>query len=59
MHNATRVITSNAPVQQYVIEVYPHLQTADRPLECLQHPGDVIYVPHFCMYTQRSMHLDV
>jgi hypothetical protein len=33
---------------QWYLEVYPHLQPQQRPLEFVQHPGEVVYVPGGC-----------
>eukprot|EP00013_Stygamoeba_regulata_P012155 CAMPEP_0177676296 /NCGR_PEP_ID=MMETSP0447-20121125/27709_1 /TAXON_ID=0 /ORGANISM="Stygamoeba regulata, Strain BSH-02190019" /LENGTH=500 /DNA_ID=CAMNT_0019184841 /DNA_START=262 /DNA_END=1761 /DNA_ORIENTATION=+ len=30
---------------QWYLEVYPHLKDEDKPLEFIQHPGDIVFVP--------------
>ena len=39
-------IYSNMPMKQWIKEEYPKLPPNKRPLECMQHGGDIIFVPH-------------
>lgn len=36
---------SSMPSLQWFLEVYPMLAEDERPLEMVQHPGEVVYVP--------------
>lgn len=47
MYNATRPQLSNLPALEFYENVYPALPPADRPLECVQQAGDIMYVPAF------------
>ena len=33
------------PVTFWWSEIYPKLEAAHKPIECMQHPGDLIYIP--------------
>jgi len=43
MYNATRPQLSNLPALEFYENVYPALPPADRPLECVQQAGDIMY----------------
>ncbi len=45
IYTPARSLYSRASVADWVRDSLPELDESSRPLECVQHPGDVIYVP--------------
>ena len=33
------------PVSYWFTDVYPHLAPSHKPVECMQHAGDILYIP--------------
>lgn len=40
-----RTLYSRTPIQEWIDEYYPTLAEDERPLECIQNAGDIVYVP--------------
>lgn len=45
VYTPMRTVYSRKPVQQWVDEDYEALAEDDKPMECYQDPGDVVYIP--------------
>lgn len=45
VYTPARTIYSRKTIKRWAEEDYPELKEQERPLECIQKPGDVVYVP--------------
>lgn len=45
VYTPKRTLYSRTPVQEWIDNDYTKLEEADKPLECIQEAGDVVYIP--------------